>query len=448
MKIDEDSCDCAKSELELFDIPPTQTSIEESRFEPKYPKTSLVHGGPIEFEIVTGDEEYIDPNETFLYIKAKILDATGASLLEPVAAADPIPDKSMVFPIAYFIGTVFRQVEIKLSNKPVSSNEGMYAYRSYLETLLTYGKEAKNYQLDASLYFQDSETMDEYGEHLLVNTQNKGAQKRFQSTKFSRSFECTGPIHADIFQQPKLILSRCPMTLIFKRHDENFLLMSKLPKERYQVIIEEAVLWANYKKIAPHVRIAQEERLLSSNAKYPLRRVSMKFFTKGANRSDISEPNLVSGILPRRVIFGLVSTEAFNGSRHKNPFNFKNFGVNYVDMRKNGRSLPYSPLNLNFAANEYLLAYHTLIHATRLWRKNENNAIKPQTDYKNGFALYAYNLIPDHSDGSNFNLQEEGTLSLDLRLNTGVNESITIVCYLEFDTILEIDKNREVHYHE
>ena len=65
--INEDSCECAKSELELFEIPPTQTSVEESRFEYFYPLTSLDRSGPIEFKITASESEYIDTSETYIY---------------------------------------------------------------------------------------------------------------------------------------------------------------------------------------------------------------------------------------------------------------------------------------------------------------------------------------------------------------------------------------------
>ena len=63
--IDEDSVDSARSELELFEIQPTQTSIEESRFEHFHPLTSLDRGGPVEFKVSLGEDEYIDTNETY-----------------------------------------------------------------------------------------------------------------------------------------------------------------------------------------------------------------------------------------------------------------------------------------------------------------------------------------------------------------------------------------------
>ncbi len=451
MKIDDDSCDCAKSELELFRLPPTQTSINGCRYEKRGPTTALERGGPIEFKVHVGDDEYIDPNDTWLYLKAKIVSAKGEALKDkPDDEPDGVvPDNSLVFPIANFIGSMFRQIDVSLNGKQVASNDGLYAYRSYMETLLTYGSEPKKHQLSISMFCQDQSELDVHDESILGTTKNKGAKERFERTKFSKSFECVGPIHSEIFEQSRLLLNKVEMNVKFTRNDENFILMSKNKDYSYKILLEEATLYAGVKQIASHVRLAHEERLLSTNAKYPVRRVNMKFFTKGPLRSDISEPNLTSGIIPRRIVFGLVSTEAFNGSKHKNPFNFQNFGITYVALLKNGRAVPYNGMNLNFGYNgEFFIAYRALMHSTGMWKKNHSNAIVPTRDYKHGFTLFAFNLLPDQSEGANFNLQEEGTLSLDIRLGKGVDESITIICYLEYDNIMEIDKDRQIHYHE
>ena len=46
-----DTQEVMKSELELFSLPPTQTSIEETRYEKYYPQTSLDKGGPLDYSI-------------------------------------------------------------------------------------------------------------------------------------------------------------------------------------------------------------------------------------------------------------------------------------------------------------------------------------------------------------------------------------------------------------
>ena len=65
--IHEGSCECTKSELHLFSIPPTQTSMEQGSWIEYHPLTADRDGGPIEFEISGSGEDYIDFANSVLY---------------------------------------------------------------------------------------------------------------------------------------------------------------------------------------------------------------------------------------------------------------------------------------------------------------------------------------------------------------------------------------------
>ena len=55
-----------KSELDLFAVPPTQTSIEGGRWVEYQPLTSLDSGGPIEFVMPGTGDAYLDLANTYL----------------------------------------------------------------------------------------------------------------------------------------------------------------------------------------------------------------------------------------------------------------------------------------------------------------------------------------------------------------------------------------------
>ncbi len=74
------SCECCRSELDLFALPETLTSIEESRLVKYYPINSLDQSGPIEFRLICGDEEYIDPSSIILFMQSVVLDGEGDKL--------------------------------------------------------------------------------------------------------------------------------------------------------------------------------------------------------------------------------------------------------------------------------------------------------------------------------------------------------------------------------
>ena len=69
--IHEGSCECTKSELDLFSIPPTQTSMEQGSWIEYHPLTAVRDGGPMDFEISGSGEDYIDFANSVLYVKPR-----------------------------------------------------------------------------------------------------------------------------------------------------------------------------------------------------------------------------------------------------------------------------------------------------------------------------------------------------------------------------------------
>jgi hypothetical protein len=64
----EGSCECTKIELDLFSVPPTQTSIENGVLIGYHPISSLADGAPIEFDISSsGDDDIVFAN-SYLYV--------------------------------------------------------------------------------------------------------------------------------------------------------------------------------------------------------------------------------------------------------------------------------------------------------------------------------------------------------------------------------------------
>ena len=67
-----ESRECTKSELDLFTIPATQTSIHKGQWIEYHPLSNITDTGPIEFNVSGTGEEYLDVARTQLYVKAKI----------------------------------------------------------------------------------------------------------------------------------------------------------------------------------------------------------------------------------------------------------------------------------------------------------------------------------------------------------------------------------------
>jgi len=139
------SCECTKSELDLFSVPPTQTSMEQDSWVEYHPMTTVADGSPIEFGISGTGEDYIDFGNTMLYVKAKVTAIDGTDLAADAAFG----------PVNLFLHSLFSQVDISLNGTLITASTNTYPYRAMMETLLSYGEDAKSSQLTSALYYED-----------------------------------------------------------------------------------------------------------------------------------------------------------------------------------------------------------------------------------------------------------------------------------------------------
>jgi len=438
--LDSQSCESLKSELDLFSVPPTQTSIEQTLYKDYYPVSLTSSNAPLEFHVSSSEEQYLDLQQSFLHLSVSIRSPDGSEIVTP---AENVPALNYVFPINYFASTLFKHVEVLLSGTQVSPSDVQYAYRAFLETTLTYGASKKE-QLRTGLYIPDKVNPDLHDATVArEDCVNPGARERYLLSRDSQTFDMFTRIHHGLFNQPKLLLSKMDLRLTFHRHDPKFSLMSPVENVNYRIHIDKAILKICHKTVSASVRESHELALLKSPAKYPVPTSDIKFFTKPTGSADLSEPNLHTGILPRRVVLGLVSSQAFNGSYVQSPLNFAPYDVLSVQIRRNGLALPFEQYDMNFGTRQVLPGYMSLFQG--LGRMFQEQAINiTLEDYvSSGLALYVFDLSQDGTD-CNLSLLQEGKLSLHLVLRTPLTHSATIIIYMEKEGLIEVDKERNV----
>ena len=169
------SNDCSSSSLDLFLLPPIQSSFPKNKSIDYHPITSLSDGGPVEFKLSESGKKFLDLARSYLYLEVKVSKADGSNLDGGFAN--------------YPITTLFNQVYIILGGKLISSAANTYAHRSILEVLLNYDKEAAESQLGCGLFCKDTagqmEEMDISANPVL----NMGLGTRSEWTKTSKIVE-------------------------------------------------------------------------------------------------------------------------------------------------------------------------------------------------------------------------------------------------------------------
>ena len=65
--------------------------------------------------------------------------------------------------------------------------------------------------------------------------------------------------------------------------------------------------------------------------------------------------------------------------------------------------------------------------------------------FKNGSAFFVFELTADGSDSGYWQLQNEGTTSLDIQFGAALPAGgVDVIIYSEWDSLLMIDSNREI----
>jgi len=138
---------------------------------------------------------------------------------------DPRADSTSA-PVNLLLHSMFSQVDVSLNGTLISSSTNTYPYRSMLETLLSFGEDAKKSQLSAELFYKDDAgNMEETIVAAAGNrTPNYGLQKRRALITQSKEFDMMGRIHSDICQQ-KYLLSQVDIKIKLIRSNDNFCLI-------------------------------------------------------------------------------------------------------------------------------------------------------------------------------------------------------------------------------
>ena len=144
--VHKDSKDRNSSSLDLFLLPPAQSSFQKGKSIDCHPITSLSDGEPREFKVSESGKEFLDLAQSYLYLKVKVSKADGSNL----------DDTSKVGFANYPITSLFNQVDIILGGKSIFSAANTYAHHSILEVLLNYDKEAAESQLVCGLFCKDT----------------------------------------------------------------------------------------------------------------------------------------------------------------------------------------------------------------------------------------------------------------------------------------------------
>ena len=187
--------------------------------------------------------------------------------------------------------------------------------------------------------------------------------------------------------------------------------------------------------------MAQAEILKREMALYPFTRSEIKTYNIPSGGKQWSMDNLFQDAIPNLVRIAIVESEAYTASNEKNPFEFKNLDLNYIDFQVASQSNANEVLQPDFHNNNYVRAY------SRLHENISSNQKEPPyisyVDYKNGYTIYVFNLSQcKNADYSK--PVKRGQTRLTLKFAKKLENPITVIAYGSFEAVMKVDSSRNV----
>jgi len=138
---------------------------------------ATVDQNDLEF-FVPGDNETCIDQDIKLYVRGMLIAADGNDL----------DTSDFTAGTNNFLNSLFSQCSISLNGVNITPASELYSYRSFLETLLTYGSDASNSHLTNAYWYLD-EGDDLAGDPTSADIKNKGFVKRWERQKQSKVIE-------------------------------------------------------------------------------------------------------------------------------------------------------------------------------------------------------------------------------------------------------------------
>ena len=341
-----------------------------------------------------------------------------------------------VAPINCMATSLFKQVKLFFDSQLVYDSSDTFAYKAYMETHLNHSASIKETFLQAAGYYKEQAG--------LYDTTNQSFLIRNDSILESKEADLVTYLSADAFPADRLLLNNIEVRLELHRNSDAFYL-NTLQANEYKVVINSLVWYVRKVEPMPSMLLALENRLVHQPARYPIRRTIVKTEHIEAGRTRIHSMPLSSGHMPRRIVIGFVSTDAYNGNFRSNPFNFQHFDIRRIQVVAAGVPRPYYALEMNFAKEKVARAYYHMLDGLNIGPEGPGNDISI-SDFIGGSTFFVFDLTPDASDQS-LQLVREGSITVSAEFGTQVPAGgIKLLVYQEFESILYIGKHRDMWF--
>lgn len=431
-------------ELDLFENIVTQDSIIEDVETYHRPRATEDISKPIVFEFTAGRQEYLRLNESELYLKVKVKIKKNNGTIS-AGSATQSGDWSKISIVNNLAHSLFKFAQLEINGKHLVSAPQTYHFKSYFETLMGFTNDAKESHLTAQGWFDDTS---DFEIRTAINSKRTALIMPDTATDAEgRTLALMCKLHFDLSMQGKALIGGCNIRITLYPNDVSFYLKSSDENLVPSLELVEAGMYVHRAIVSPQIIEAQEAALTKSNARYLINRGECYNFTIESGKTDVNLYNIINGVMPRQIFVAFVDAEDYLGNFKTNPFQFKHNNIIEISCFLNGIQYPRIAYKTDFTNDDYVRAYIALTSAVNQ-NSTDSTCVISRSMYKNGFTLFPFVFTPDLAESAfksgYISRPQAGSLSLHVRFKNALTKSIIAVVYAEYDSVIEIDAERNV----
>lgn len=421
-----DNTELTTGNLDIYTAPVTEHVLRSGLTVELNPINALTDSGPYEFQLSRDPEHYTYLPLTRLYGTVKVVKSDSKEL----TATDDVSICNM------FPQTLFKQIEIEVEGKQVNDiSSSTYPIKAFMETVLTYGSDAKITHLVSAGWSQDQTgKADKLAE-------NAGWVERQKKIK-GKNYHFSMILHADFLQMERFLLPNTNVTIKLIRNSDNYSLISATSIAKIE--IKKLRLSVHKVKIADDFNQAILSNLNKEVALYPITQSKIKTFLIQSGTSTTTIQNVLSGTLPQSLIIGFLHAKSFNGDIAFNPFHFQHFSLNLLNLKINGKPFHPRPLQPDYSDDDFKREYRLLMDNIGIHHSNMTIDIG-EADYASHLNFYPFDFTPDLCNSVHHHASKIGHIDVELGFKTALANSIYMVVYSAHPQTITIDNNRNTN---
>lgn len=413
------------SSLDIFEKAALLVTFDSS-FEQKVGTSYAADGPTLDFEVVGDRNNFIDLQKIYLEVKFKILNSNGTDLRYD--AGTPA-NTDAPFLVNNILHSLWSDCNVTANGIKISSANGTYGHKSFIETEFSHGKEAKDTWLKCQGYDYEADPGN-------VTTPVFAARER--STRTSNVVTVIGKVAADFFNCDKHLLNGVTLRISFLRARPDFCLISEEDAKHYKIVVTEANLYCRKMTVADHVVSAIEKVLSKTPATYRYTEVLPKVFLMTRGILSWSQEDVFNKEPVRRFAIAMCLNNAFVGSNRSNPYHYQKYDLQQITVYRNGMPVAGTPLHTVDNKRMYFNSLSALAYF------NGSHGI-PLNEFENHYVM-VFDLTSTQQASHEFIHPEltNSSISLQLQFRTALPDNVELFLLGEKASTIYIDSARNV----